>query len=52
MDAWKLKSRKIQDVSMERAEVELNIENHEEEEEEGELRRPHRAGPVLLCSPQ
>lgn len=34
---------------MERAEAEQDIENHNEEE--GEVRRPHRAGPVLLLSP-
>lgn len=32
MNAWKLKTRKIQEVSTERAEVELDIDNHEEEE--------------------
>lgn len=31
MDAWKLKTRKVQEDSMERAEVELDPENHEEE---------------------
>lgn len=31
MDAWKLKARKVQEDSMERAEVELDPENHEEE---------------------
>lgn len=32
MNAWKLKTRKIQEVPMGRAEVELDIDNHEEEE--------------------
>lgn len=31
MDAWKLKTRKGQEVSMERPEVDLDTENHEEE---------------------
>lgn len=32
MDAWKLKTRKVQEVSMEKAEVELDTENFMEEE--------------------
>lgn len=43
MDPWKLKPRKVQEVSMEKAEVELDTENSMEEEggEEATLSWPH-----------